>query len=137
MKKLALVLLAALPFAVGCKKGGADCDAAINHSMELSKDMMKSMGNDDATMAKMKEAGIQHCKDDKWSDDAVKCMIDAKAMTDAQACYGKLTKEQRDNMKNATKDMRPAAPATPPAATPPAGSAGSAPEGSAGSGSAK
>lgn len=145
MKNLAFVLVAALPFAaLGCKKGGAggDCAAAINHSMELSKDMMVKMGTDDATMAKMKDVGIQHCKDDKWSDDAIKCMVDAKAMADAQACYGKLTQEQRDAMKNATKDLRPTAPAAGSTATPPAGSAAMAPGGSgsaamAGSGSAK
>ena len=138
MKNLAFVLVAALPFAaLGCKKGGAggDCAAAINHSMELSKDMMVKMGTDDATMAKMKDVGIQHCKDDKWSDDAIKCMVDAKAMADAQACYGKLTQEQRDAMKNATKDLRPAAAGGSAAAAPATGNAGSAPEGSAAAGS--
>ena len=73
MNKLSLVFVAGLAFATfGCKKkgGGADCDKAINHSMELSKaDMAKMPGMDDKTMEKMKDIGLQHCKDDKWPDD--------------------------------------------------------------------
>src|SRR4051794_26909460 len=104
MNKLSFVLVAALSLAAfGCKKkGGADCDGAINHSMELSKaDMSKMPGVDDKMIQKMKDVGIQHCKDDKWPADATKCMVDAKAMADAQACYGKLSADQRDKMNKA------------------------------------
>jgi hypothetical protein len=68
--------------------------------MDLSKDVMPK---DEKVLAKMTATGIQHCKDDKWSDEAVKCMIAAKDMTEAQACYGKLTKEQQETMNNAAK----------------------------------
>lgn len=138
MKNISLAFITVLAFAApGCKKKGADCDKAINNSMELSKaDMAKMPGMDDKMMAKMKDVGIQHCKDDKWPDDAVKCMSDAKSETDAQACYGKLSHDQRQNMNKAAMEMaKPtegapptgemnAAPTTPPPAT------GSAPAGS-------
>ncbi len=129
MKNISLVLVAVLSIAaVGCKKkgagGGADCAQAINHSMELSKAEMQKMGADDAMVKKMVDVGIQRCTEDKWSDAALKCMVDAKAMSDAQACYGKLTEEQREKMNKAAMEL----------ATPPAG-AGSA-EGSAAAGSA-
>jgi hypothetical protein len=122
MTKLSFLLVGVLAVA-GCKKkaGGADCDAAINHSMELSKaEMSKMPGVDDAMMGKMKDVGIQHCKDDKWSADATKCMVDAKTIGDAQACYGKLTQDQRDKMNKAAMELAPA-----PTPTPTEGAAGS------------
>lgn len=129
MKKMALVLFAALTLAtVGCKKkgtgGGADCAQAINHSMELSKAEMQKMGTDDATMKKMVDVGIQRCTEDKWPDAALKCMVDAKTMSDAQACYGKLSQEQQEKMNKAAMEL----------ATPAAGSGSD--EGGAAAGSA-
>jgi hypothetical protein len=112
MTKLSFILVGVLAVGgAGCKKkaGGADCDQAINHSMELSKaEMSKMPGVDEAMMGKMKDVGIQHCKDDKWSDEARKCMVDAKTMADAQGCYGKLTQDQRDKMNKAAMELAPA-----------------------------
>ena len=112
MTKLSFILVGVLAVAgAGCKKkagGGADCDQAINHSMDMSKADMAKMGVDDKMMGKMKDLGIQHCKDDKWSDEAVKCMVDAKNMSESQACYGKLTQEQRDKMNKAAMELAPA-----------------------------
>jgi hypothetical protein len=103
MTKLPFVLAIGLSFAaVGCKKKGGDCTAAINHSMDLGKDDMKKMsGADDKMVDKLKELGIQHCTDDKWPDDVIACMTDAKTEADSQGCYGKLTKAQQDKMQTA------------------------------------
>lgn len=109
--KIMFMFVAALSFAsVGCKKKktaeGGDCGAAINNSMSLSKaEMEKAPGMDATMMQKMMDLGVQHCKDDKWSADAIKCMTDAKTMNDAQACYGKLTPEQQKKMNQAVMDM--------------------------------
>jgi hypothetical protein len=129
MKKMLVVLIAAFSLAaVGCKKkgagGGAVCAQAINHSMELSKAEMQKMGTDDATMKKLVDLGIQRCTEDKWPDAAVKCMVDAKTMSDAQACYGKLSQEQQDKMNKAAMEL----------ATPAAGSGSGEGSASAGSG---
>lgn len=113
MKKLSIVLVLSLA-AFGCKKGGADCDKAITHSMELSKADMA--GVDDKMMGKMKDLALQHCRDDKWSDEVVKCMAEAKTGTDSKSCYGKLTADQSQKMNKAAMELM-----TPPAA--PAGSA--------------
>lgn len=117
MTKLSFILVGALAIGgVGCKKkaaDGADCAKAIDHSMELSKaDMSKMPGMDDKMMAKMRDVGVQHCNDDKWPEEARKCMVDAKTMADAQGCYGKLTQDQRDKMNKAAMDL-----ATPPSDT--------------------
>ena len=130
MKNISLAFITVLAFAApGCKKKGADCDKAINNSMELSKaDMAKMPGMDDKMMAKMKDVGVQHCKDDKWPDDAVKCMSDAKSETDAQGCYEKLSKDQRHNMNKAVMEM-----AKPVEGAPPAGEMNAAPPPAAGS----
>jgi hypothetical protein len=103
MTKLSLVLVAALSFAaLGCKKKGADCDNAIHNSMKVSKsDLQKAPGMDSKTMQKMTDIGIQHCKDDKWSADAIKCMVDAKDEATAQGCYGKLSADQQQKMNDA------------------------------------
>lgn len=132
MKNISFVFVAALSFAAfGCKKksggGAGDCVKAIDNSMAVSKADMEKMGVDAKLMAKMKDVGIQHCKDDKWPDAAIKCMTDAKTEADAQACYGKLSSEQQDKMNKAAMEL-----ATPTGDG--AGSAGSAADvGSAGS----
>jgi hypothetical protein len=144
MKKLSFVLVAVLSLAAfGCKKkgGGGDCASAVHHSMDLSKADMQKMGTDDKMMQKMVDVGIQHCKDDKWSADAIKCMNDAQTMNDSQACYTKLTAEQQSKMNKAAMelmappaDMGSATPTETGSAAPAAGSdSGSA---AAGSGSA-
>ena len=78
-----------------------DCKTAIDHGMELSAPMMSKMPNYAATKDKLRDLGIQHCTDDKWPADAVKCMVDAKSMEAGQGCYGKLSKEQGDSMNKA------------------------------------
>ncbi|HEY5921095.1 MAG TPA: hypothetical protein VIV11_05460 [Kofleriaceae bacterium] len=109
--KISFMFVAALAFAsVGCKKksgeASGDCAKAINNSMALSKaEMEKTPGMDAAMMQKMADLGVQHCKDDKWSADAIKCMTDAKAMAEAQGCYGKLTQDQQDKMNKAAMEM--------------------------------
>jgi hypothetical protein len=156
MQKLSLVFVAALSLAAfGCKKkgGGADCDKALDRSMELSKaELSKMPGVDDKMLGKMRDVGVTHCKDDKWSDDVRNCMVNAKTMADSQGCYGKLSQEQQDKMNKAAMELAapPAptgsaevdtgsaavAPDTGSAAGSAAGSAGSAAEGSAGSAAA-
>ena len=140
MKNLSLVLVAALSFAaIGCKKkaapGGGDCATAVHHSMDLSKAEMAKMGTDDKMMAKMVDIGIQRCKDDKWSNEALKCMTDAMTMNDAQACYSKLTPEQQKKMNEAA--MALSTPPTEPGSGAATGSdTGSAAAGSGAAGSA-
>jgi hypothetical protein len=133
MKNLSVVFVMAMSLAAfGCKKKGADCAAAIDHSMDLSKADMEKMPGGKEMMGKMRDIGVQHCKEDKWSDEAVKCMNDAKAEADAQTCYGKLTADQRDKMnKAAMAAMQPATPPPPPATGSDMGSSGTAPTGSA------
>lgn len=127
MKNLPVLFVAALSLLpLGCKKkggeSGADCAKAVSHSMELSKAEMAKMGTDDKMMQKLVDLGVQRCKEDKWSADATKCMVDAKTMADAQGCYGKLTAEQQEKMNKAAMEL---------ATAPGAGGAGDA--GSAGS----
>ncbi len=112
MKQLTIVFVAALSLAAfGCKKqGAADCDKAIANSLEVSKaELMKMPGVDDKMMARMKDVGVQHCKDDKWPDEAIQCMTNAKTQTEAQGCYGKMSTEQQDKMNKAAMEL--AAPA--------------------------
>ena len=109
MKLISFAFVAGLVLAAGgCKKKGAagdDCAKAINHSLDLSRADMEKMGADAKTLQQMADLGIQHCKDDKWSADAIKCMQDAKTQADAQACYGKLTDAQQQSMNKAAMDL--------------------------------
>jgi len=113
MKTMSIMFVATVCFA-GCSKktpdvasggsaasasgGAADCDKAISHGMELGKDDLPA--TDAKMMAQLHDIGVKHCVNDKWSDDAVKCMIDAKAKSDSTACYGKLTAEQQKAMND-------------------------------------
>ena len=108
--KTAFAFVAVLSFAsVGCPKKvneGKYCAKAISNSMALSKAVMeKTPGMDAKMMQRMEDLGVQHCIDDKWSADATKCMTDAKTMTEAQGCYGKLTQDQQDKMNKAAMEM--------------------------------
>ena len=118
MMKLSILLLAGSFALAGCGKkadstpsttpppattsaaAGGDCDKAISHSLDLSKEDLAKNGADAAAMTKMHDLGVQHCKDDKWSDDVVGCMVAAKTEADAQTCYGKLTPEQQQKMNS-------------------------------------
>ena len=134
MNKLSFVFVAAaLLAAAGCKKQGGDCAQAIDHSMALAKaDMAKMPGMDDQALQRMHDIGVQRCREDGWPKAALDCMNAAKTEADAQACYGKLSPEQRRKMNHAAMDaMKPAggagegsAPAG--AGEPGSGSAGSA-----------
>jgi hypothetical protein len=143
MKKISLVFAAALSLAAfGCKKGGgSDCTKAIDHSMELSKAAMEKSGIDPKVLVKMKDIGLQHCNDDKWSAEVTTCMVDAKTEKDSGACYAKLSPDQQEKMNKAAMELMTAsavpapapapAPATPPAATDPGSAGSAAPAGSA------
>jgi hypothetical protein len=129
MTKTSIVLVAALSLAAfGCKKKGGDCTAAIANSMEVAKSSMA--GVDKAMLAKMHDLAVKSCQDDKWSDEVIRCMTDAKSETAAQACYGKLTTDQQAKMNKAAADLATTAAGSGSAA------AGSAPAGSAPAGSA-
>jgi hypothetical protein len=146
MKKISIGFAVALSLAAfGCKKGGgSDCTKAIDHSMELSKAAMEKSGIDAKVLVKMKDVGLQHCNDDKWSAEATTCMIDAKTEKDSGACYAKLSPEQQEKMNKAAMELMTAsaapapAPAPAPAAAPAAdtGSAGSATDSAGSAGSA-
>jgi hypothetical protein len=110
MSSISILFVAAISCAViGCKKSGADCAKAIDHSMDLSKaEMTARPGMDDKILQKMKDLGLQHCKDDKWSEDVLTCMTEAKTMSDSQACYAKLSPEQQGKMNTAATELAPA-----------------------------
>lgn len=135
MNKLSFVFVtAALLAAAGCKKKGGDCAQAIDHSMALSKaDMAKMPGMDDKALQKMRDIGVQRCREDGWPKEALDCMNAAKTEADARACYSKLSPDQRKKMNQAAMDaMKPAGGAGEGSA----GSAGGGEMGSAGSASA-
>jgi hypothetical protein len=110
MKHFSFVFVAALALSAGgCKKKAPDCAAAMNHSMDLAKDgSMKGAAADPKMKQAFIDMGVKHCKDDKWSDDAVRCMMDAKSETDAKACYGKLSADQQKKMNDDAWGAKPA-----------------------------
>jgi hypothetical protein len=71
--------------------------------MELSKAEMQ--GVDGKMIQKMKDVGVQHCRDDNWPAEVLDCMSDATTMTASQACYGMLSPEQQQKMNRAAMEM--------------------------------
>jgi len=125
MTKTSIVLVAALSLAAfGCKKKGGDCTKAIANSMEVSKASMA--GVDKAMLGKMRDLAVKSCQDDKWGDEAITCMTDAKSEAAAQACYGKLTADQQAKMNKAAMDLASPAAGSGSAAAASAPAAGSA-----------
>jgi hypothetical protein len=136
MKTISIVFVAALSLAAfGCKKG-ADCGKAMSNSMELAKADMAKMPGAEGMMGKLKDLGVQRCTEDKWSDETVQCMIDAKTEADGKTCYSKLTPEQQGKMNKAAMEIMMPHGAGHAAAAAGSGEAPGSASGSGGSGSA-
>lgn len=129
MRNTLLVVVLALS---GCgKKGseakGGDCTTSVNNAVTLSAEELKKSGVTDATQQKIRDASITRCKEDKWSNEILKCFVDAKKSDDVSKCQQMMSKEQADNMAKAITGAM---------ATQPDGSGSSAPPPETGSGSA-
>jgi len=101
---MSIMVVAALSLAAGgcSKKGGADCSKAIANGMEVGKATLPT--SDEKMMTKLREVGVKRCQEDKWSDEVLKCMIDAKTEAEGQSCYGKLTPDQQSKMNTAAME---------------------------------
>jgi hypothetical protein len=66
-----------------------------------------SGADDAASFAKVKEAVLQRCIDDKWSERALACMRGAGTSHDTFKCWNEeLTKEQRDGATQALGQLK-------------------------------
>ncbi len=131
-------VLAAALFLAGCGKkaetpAGPDCATAVQNALTISKADIKAAlpTMDDKGMEKVRVASIARCQEDKWSPEALTCMVAAKTSDDVGQCEKKKTQSQRDNLLKAIQEAAPAAPDPGPGSdgTAPAGS-GMAPTGS-------
>ena len=105
-----LLVAAALALS-GCGKKGSeakgDCAASVANAISLSAEEFKKQGLDDATVAKIRESSVTRCKEDKWSNEILKCLADAKKADDVAKCQQMMSKEQSDNMAKAIAGAMP------------------------------
>lgn len=108
MNKLSIASVSALvaafvvaPWLAACqgKKPGPDCAAALEHAMQVSRAELAAM--DAATVARIKQASLARCIEDKWSAEALACLGEARTGGELGACEGKQTAEQRDKLAKA------------------------------------
>ncbi len=137
MRNFLFVAVVVLAGCGGKKKAAeapkADCAAAIDNAMNLSKDDYKKSNIADAAIPKIREVSLQRCTEDKWSDQVLACFVAAKSATDLTSCHKMMTKEQFENLgKAVTALMQPQGSDS----GSDSGSAGSAAEGSGSAGSA-
>lgn len=96
------ILLAAVLALSGCGKQASeakgDCAASVANAVNLSSEEFKKNGVTDATQAKIREASVVRCNEDKWSNEVLKCLADAKKADDVSKCQNMMSKEQSDNM---------------------------------------
>lgn len=89
----------------GCGKKGdeakGDCTTAVTNAVALSSEEFKKNGVTDATQTKIRESSITRCKEDKWTNEVLKCLADAKKADDVAKCQNMMSKEQSDNMAKA------------------------------------
>jgi hypothetical protein len=117
----------------GCGKKAdeakGDCTTSVTNAVNLSSEEFKKNGVTDETQAKIRESSIVRCKEDKWTNEVLKCLADAKQADAVAKCQNMMSKEQSDNMAKAIAGAM---------GTQPDQGSGSAPpdQGSAGSGSA-
>ena len=95
--------------------------------MNLSAEEFKKNGVTDETVGKIRESSVARCKEDKWTNEVLKCLADAKKADDVAKCQQMMSKEQSDNMAKAIAGAM---------GTQPDQGSGSAPDQGSGSGSA-
>jgi hypothetical protein len=135
MRKILLVAVVALS---GCGKKASEpkgnCATSVANAMTLSAEEFKKTGVTEPTQVKIREASVLRCNEDKWSNEVLKCLADAKKADDVSKCQQMMSKEQSDNMSKAITAAMATQPDQGSGSAPPAEDTGSA--GSAGSGSA-
>jgi len=116
MKKISMLFAAAVvavAFA-GCNKGagGPSCDevntAVTNATKKMgeAKDAPPEMKKATEKMASSFGAmAAKHCKDDKWSAEAVKCVGSVKEQQDYEKCESMLSKEQQQKLEDEMKKV--------------------------------
>jgi hypothetical protein len=109
-RALVLVLLVA-----GCKKQPATCKALGPAIRAWGKDEVATEKlTGDALAKRQKLFALTEdlyprvCETDKWSGEAIDCLVAAKTEEDAQQCP--LTKDQRDDLQKALMDALTAKP---------------------------
>ncbi len=89
----------------GCGKKGSepkgDCATSVTNAVNLSAEEFKKSGVTDATVTKIRESSVARCKEDKWTNESLKCLADAKKADDVAKCQQMMSKEQSDNMAKA------------------------------------
>jgi hypothetical protein len=138
MRKI-LLLVAVLGLSACGKKADepkGDCTASVANAVNLSAEEFKKNGVTEATVEKIRESSVVRCKEDKWTNEVLKCLADAKKADDVAKCQQMMSKEQSDNMAKAIAGAMGTQPDQGSGSeTPDQGSAGSG-SGSEGSGSA-
>jgi len=81
------------------KKSGPDCAAALEHAMQVSRAELAAM--DAPTVARIQQASLARCIEDRWSAEALACLGEARTGSDLGACEGKQTADQRDKLAKA------------------------------------
>ncbi|MDQ3338453.1 MAG: hypothetical protein M4D80_25075 [Myxococcota bacterium] len=133
MRKI-LLLVAVLGLSACGKKGDeakGDCGASVANAVNLSAEEFKKQGVTDATVAKIRESSVVRCKEDKWTNEVLKCLADAKKADDVAKCQQMMSKEQSDNMAKAIAGAMGTQPDQGSGSAPDQGSGGSAGSGSA------
>jgi hypothetical protein len=117
MRKTLLLVVAALALS-GCGKKGSeakgDCATSVANAVSLSAEEFKKQGVTDATVAKIRDSSITRCKEDKWTNEILKCLADAKKADDVAKCQQMMSKEQSDNMAKAIAGAMGTQPEPPP-----------------------
>src|SRR4249920_3902695 len=98
----------ALGIAVPACGGKGDCADAIGHVQDLTApDLPKDQaaaGRIQAAVAATNKAMVGRCTDDKWSKDAVACLVGASKVKDLKGCEAKLTADQKQSLDKAIQD---------------------------------
>lgn len=96
-------------FLSGCGKKGSeakgDCGTSVENAVKVSSEELKKNNFSDDAIAKIKDASLVRCKEDKWSNEVLKCLAAAKKADDIKNCNNMMSKEQRDNMDKALAAM--------------------------------
>lgn len=131
MRNTLLLVVLALS---GCGNKGSeakgDCTKAVTNAVNLGTEDFKKSGVTDPTQAKIRTESIARCNADKWSNEVLTCMVEAKKSDEVSKCQQMLSKEQNDNLAKVITNAMAAQPDSGSGSAPPPSSAGSA-EGSA------
>ncbi|HEU0029722.1 MAG TPA: hypothetical protein VFQ53_03745 [Kofleriaceae bacterium] len=74
------------------------CTVAVDHAVEISREEIERVTTLRERIEAIRDAAIESCETDHWSDAAISCFANAADGTDVNNCEAQMTSDQRADL---------------------------------------